>query len=144
MQGNGDGEGSAVSDVSCGKSVGRSSESGKKVWRHENLDTVLLRKSDILGIRASDENTTILKEDGLGMVETSDRSVCHDAHAVVDGLAWVVENGIQVRVDCETETCATLLSTVVDQVSSVRQSSDAGDDTLGGLVKESVSVQRKG
>jgi hypothetical protein len=67
------------------------------------------------------------------MVETDDSCVGHDAHAVVDRLARVVEHSVEVGLGGETEAGTALLAAVHDDVGSVGEGGDAGNYALGGL-----------
>ena len=57
-----------------------------------------------------DEHAAILKEDGLGVVETSDGCVGHDGHAVVDRPTGVVEDGIEIGLRAGAETGTAMLA----------------------------------
>ena len=65
------------------------------------------------------------------MVQTRDGGVGHDGHALVDVFPGVVEDGVEVRIDGETEAGDTVVGAVEDHVGSVGKGGHAGDDAGG-------------
>ena len=97
----------------------RLGEAGEQVRRHEDLDTVFLRINFIFGIRARDEDATVLEDKGFGMVEAGDDCICHDGDALTDRLGRVVEEGVEVWGRGEAEAGLALEGAVEDEISAV-------------------------
>lgn len=73
-----------------------------------------------------------MKGDGLGVVEAGDGGVGHDAHALVDGFRWVVEDGVEIGGVRQPEPGDALVRAVDDEVGSVWESGDTWHYALGG------------
>ena len=123
----------AVAPVLVRDRVGRLRLARLEVRRHEDLDARLLDQPVGLGVGAADEHAAVREEDGFRVVEAVDGGVGHHGHARVDGLGWVVQDGVVVGVFGETETGHALFGAVEDQVGSVGERGHAGQDALGGL-----------
>lgn len=81
------------------------SEAGEEIRRREDLDTVFLRVHAILRIGARDHDAPVGEEDGFRVVEARDGGVGHNGHAGVGCEGGVVEDGVEVGLAAETESC---------------------------------------
>lgn len=107
-------------------------ETREEIRRREDLNAVFLRIDVIFRIGARDHDAAVLEEDGFGVVEAGDDGVCHDGDAGADGLAGVVEEGVEVGGGREAEAGLALVGAVEDQVGAVGEGADAGHDALRG------------
>ena len=127
-----DGNRRAVRPVRILNRERRLREAGEEIRRREDLDAVFLRIDVIFWIGARDHDAAVLEEDGFRVVEAGDDGVCHDGDAGADGLAGVVEEGVEVGRGGEAETGLALVCAVEDQVGAVGEGADAGHDALRG------------
>lgn len=127
-----DGHRRAVRPVRVLNREGRLRETREEVRGREDLDAVFLRIDVIFWIGAGDHDAAVLEEDGFGVVEAGDDGVCHDGDAGADGLAGVVEEGVEVGRGGEAEAGLALVGAVEDQEGAVGEGADAGHDALRG------------
>ena len=71
-----------------------------EVGRKELFEAVFLRVARIFRIGTGYHDAAIVEEDGFGVIQTCDSGVGHHGHALVDGLAGIVEYGVQVWIGC--------------------------------------------
>lgn len=95
----------------------------------KDLDSVFFGVLAVFRVGAADEDSSVGHKGGFGVVHACYACGGHDGHTLVERLAWVVEDCLQVGEVGETETCDTLEGTVDDEVGSVRKSTHAREDT---------------
>lgn len=139
VQGDGDGDLLAVCPIGIGDCVRWRGQAGHSVGGNEYLNPILFWVDTVLGIRSGDHDSSIGHENGFGVVQTSDCGIGHDGHAGVHWCGRVVEDSVQIRAVCKTETSNTMVSSVEDEVCAVRERSDAWHHTLRGHPLEDPS-----
>ena len=91
-----------------------------------------------LGVGPRDKDATIREKDCLRVIHASNDGVTESGDTLARGESWVVEESLQIREVCQSETGNTLLSTVQDEESAIRESSHASHHTAGRLGRESL------
>ena len=131
LEGDDDLDSLAIGPILIRDGEGGRGQAGEGVGGREDFAAVFLGVHAVLGIGAGDHDAAVLHENGFGMVKARDGGVGHDAEAGVDGLAGVVEDGVEVGARGETEASSTLMGAVEDQEGAVWEGGHAAHDTLG-------------
>ena len=88
-----------------------------------------------LGVGSRDKDATVVKEDRLGVIHTSNNGRAKLRETLANGLGWVIEESVQVRIVRQSEAGNAFVSTVQDEVSPIGEGNHTGHHTLGRLEK---------
>lgn len=90
----------------------------------------------VLRVGSRDKDATIMKEDRLGVVHTSNDGFSELGDTLASGKGWVIEESIQIWIVGQSETSNALLSTVQDEESAIGEGNHTSHHTAGRLEKE--------
>lgn len=76
------------------------------------LNTELFREYGALGVRTSDENTSIREEDGLRVVQPRDDCAIEDGHSLMARESRIIQNGSKVRIVRQAKSSDSMVSTI--------------------------------
>ena len=111
----------SICPVIASQGDSRASRVAHKIRWDENLNTVLLFVAVILRIGPGYKDTTVIQEDSFRMVKAVNSCISHDSETSIDWFSRVIENGVVIRVCSQAEATSALMSSVQDEVGTIRQ-----------------------